>query len=163
MHTIYAPWRKEYFGSQESSCVFCAISSAPDSDTQNRVFYRDDFCFCVMNRFPYTPGHFMLIPHAHCDSPELLDSKTWAHIQNLSQKAFGILYEYGASGINMGMNVKKAGGAGIPEHIHIHFVPRYVGDTNFMTSVANARTYGVDFDEVFETISRLANKHLKER
>ena len=105
MHTIYAPWRKEYFGSQESSCVFCAISSAPDSDTQNRVFYRDDFCFGVMNRFPYTPGHFMLIPHAHCDSPELLDSKTWAHIQNLSQKAFGILYEYGASGINMGMNI----------------------------------------------------------
>lgn len=160
MQRIYAPWRKEYFGSKDTSCVFCAISADPQSDKKNRVFYRDEVCFGIMNLYPYTPGHFMLIPHTHCDSPELLDSKAWIHIQTLSQKAFGILYEYGASGVNMGMNIKKAGGAGIPEHIHIHFVPRYIGDTNFMTSVANARTYGVDFDEIFEKIATLAKKHL---
>ncbi|MCI6217919.1 MAG: HIT domain-containing protein [Helicobacter sp.] len=159
MDRIYSPWRSGYFDSKMCGCVFCEISQNAQDDEKNRVIYRDGVCFGVMNLYPYTPGHFMLIPHKHCDCPSLLDTREWQHIHMLSQKAFDVLYEYGASGINMGMNIKQAGGAGLPEHIHLHFVPRYLGDTNFLTSIADARTYGIDFDSVFLKIKTLCAKH----
>ncbi|PAF47676.1 HIT family hydrolase [Helicobacter sp. 12S02232-10] len=162
MDRIYSPWRSEYFGSKKSSCVFCEISLSKELDEENRVIYRDEICFAVMNRYPYTPGHFMIIPHFHTDSPELLPQEHWLHIHKLSQKAISLLYEYGASGINLGMNIKQAGGAGIPEHIHLHILPRYAGDTNFFTTIAESRTYGVDFEQVYEKIKKLAQKYLKE-
>lgn len=168
MDRVYSPWRSDYFGSKDDGkCIFCEISNVENlstsqlesKDKKNRVFYRDEFVFGVMNAYPYTPGHFMLIPHRHCDSPELLDSSIWLHLHKLSHKAFALLSEYGASGVNMGLNIKKAGGAGIPEHLHLHFVPRYIGDTNFFTSIAECRTYGMDFDKVFDKIKALSQKH----
>lgn len=162
MDRIYSPWRSQYFGSKGNDCVFCDISKHPECDEENRVFYRDSVCFGVMNRYPYTPGHFMIIPHFHTDTPDILPQTDWLHIHKLSQKAVSLLYEYGANGINIGMNIKKAGGAGIPEHIHLHILPRYTGDTNFFTTIAEGRTYGVDFDLVFEKIKKLAQKHFKE-
>ncbi|PAF43874.1 HIT domain-containing protein [Helicobacter sp. 11S03491-1] len=161
MDTIYSPWRSQYFGTKNKNCTFCDISQHPERDEENRVFYRDEICFGVMNRYPYIPGHFMIIPHFHTDSPELLPQEEWLHIHKLSQKSIPLLYEYGASGINIGMNIKQAGGAGIPEHIHLHILPRYIGDTNFFTTVAQARTYGVDFDCVYRKIKELAKKHFK--
>lgn len=163
MQRIYCPWREAYFGSKGDECVFCEISKSPNDDEKHRVFYRDEMCFAVMNLFPYTPGHFMIIPHTHCDSPESLDPKIWQHIHSLSQKAFTILYEYGASGVNMGMNIKRAGGAGIPEHLHLHFVPRFIGDTNFITTIGDTRTYGNDFDCVYRKIKAIAKEVFKDR
>lgn len=161
MDNIYAPWRDAYFGSHsESECVFCEIANNESNDLQNRVFYRDSHIFGVMNRYPYTPGHFMLLPLMHCDSPESMPLELWLHLQTKAHKACEILYEYGAQGINMGLNIKRAGGAGIPAHLHMHFVPRFIGDTNFMTSIANARTYGKDFDSVYESIKDLSKKYL---
>ncbi|PAF46644.1 HIT family hydrolase [Helicobacter sp. 12S02634-8] len=162
MDRIYSPWRSEYFGSKKKTCVFCDISASPESDETNRVIYRDDICFGVMNLYPYTPGHFMLIPHQHTDSPEHLPQEHWLHIHKLSQKSIPLLYAYGASGVNLGMNIKQAGGAGIPEHIHLHILPRYIGDTNFFTTIAEGRTYGVDFDATYQKIKTLAQKYLKE-
>lgn len=162
MDRIYSPWRSEYFGSKGDECIFCQISKDKESDISNRVFWRDEFCFGVMNRYPYTPGHFMLIPHFHTSDPVLLSQKDWIHIHKLAQKGIKLLYEYGAKGINMGMNIKKAGGAGIPEHIHLHLVPRYEGDTNFFTTIAEGRTYGVDFDMIYNKIKTLAQKYFKE-
>lgn len=159
MQRIYAPWRSEYFGSSDRECTFCSIANNSQDDDQNKVIYRDEYVYGVMNRYPYTPGHFMIIPLAHCDSPETLPLDVWLHLHTLSHKAMNLLYEYGAQGVNMGLNVKKAGGAGIPEHLHLHFVPRYLGDTNFMTSIANARTYGINFDEVYERFKKLAEKY----
>lgn len=162
MERIYSPWRSEYFNSKSDECVFCEISKAPNRDEENCVFYRDEICFGVMNRYPYIPGHFLLVPHLHIDSPEHLSQEHWLHIHKLSQKSIPLLYEYGASGINLGMNIKKAGGAGIPEHLHLHILPRYEGDTNFFTSIAESRAYGVNFDIIFEKIKVLAQKHFKE-
>ena len=79
----------------------------------------------------------------------------------LSQKAINMLEEYGASGINMGINIRQAAGAGIPKHLHLHFVPRFLGDTNFITAISNARVYGVNFDEIFDKITCLAKKYLE--
>ena len=159
MERIYAPWRSKYFGSCSEGCVFCAIANNPQDDECNRVIYRDDVAFGVMNLYPYTPGHFMLIPLTHRDSPEELPLETWLHLHKLSYKAMNVLYEYGAQGVNMGLNIKKAGGAGIPEHLHIHFVPRYIGDTNFITSIGDVRTYGMDIDSVYKKIKYLSLKH----
>ncbi|PAF44631.1 HIT domain-containing protein [Helicobacter sp. 11S02629-2] len=158
---LYSPVREEYFKEKVEGCVFCNISKTPEDDMKNRVFYRDEFCFGVMNKYPYSPGHFMLIPHSHVNSPSLLDPKTWLHINALSQKAIALLEEYGAGGINLGMNIQKAGGAGIPDHIHMHFVPRYIGDTNFITTIGSARIYGVNQDIIFNEILELAKKHFK--
>ncbi|MBX7490640.1 HIT family protein [Helicobacter turcicus] len=167
MDYLYAPWRSEYFNSKKDTCVFCAISKGVNlhtntkedfllSDTSNHVFYRDSKIFCVMNKFPYTPGHFLIIPHTHTHSPELLDLETWLRLQTFAQKGVALLKEFGASGINMGMNIERAGGAGIPEHLHLHLVPRYIGDTNFLTTIGDARAYGVNFDMIFKRIKALS-------
>ncbi|RDU73476.1 HIT domain-containing protein [Helicobacter aurati] len=124
------------------------------------VFYNDSLCYAVMNLYPYTPGHFMLIPHTHVDSPSLLSQETWLHLSKLSQKAIAMLEEYGADGINMGINIKQAAGAGIPKHLHVHFVPRFTGDTNFITAIGNTRVYGVEFARIFDRMVELAKKYL---
>ncbi|RDU67692.1 HIT family hydrolase [Helicobacter didelphidarum] len=158
---LYSPWRSKYF-TQESDekCVFCAIA-ASDRDRENHIFYRDSVCFGVMNLYPYMPGHFMIIPYKHVDSPTLLSQDEWLHISVLAQNAIILLEEYGARGVNMGINIKKAAGAGIPNHLHLHFVPRYEGDTNFITTIGNSRVYGVDFEEIFEKVQSLAKIHFK--
>lgn len=156
---IYAPWRAQYFGAHdEEGCVFCALAAHPSDDEANRVFYRDDKIFAVMNLYPYTPGHFMLLPLQHCDSPEQLPLEVWLHLHRFSHKAMSLLYAYGAQGVNMGANIKKAGGAGIPDHLHLHFVPRFLGDTNFITAIGEARTYGMDFDSVYRHIKDLSQQ-----
>ncbi|WP_295701836.1 HIT domain-containing protein [Helicobacter mastomyrinus] len=159
MDRIYAPWRSKYFTAGSEECVFCNIAKNPQDDEKNHIIYRDELVFGVMNLYPYTPGHFMLLPLIHCDSPEKLPLEVWLHLHRLSHQAMQILYAYGAQGVNMGLNIKKAGGAGIPEHLHIHFVPRYIGDTNFITSIAQTRTFGMEFDSVYVKIKTLAEKY----
>ena len=78
MEHLYAPWRSGYFKEkQKEGCIFCNISQTPHLDLQNRVFYRDESLFCVMNKFPYTPGHFLIVPHFHTHSPEFLEEYLW--------------------------------------------------------------------------------------
>ena len=160
MDVVYSPWRSSYFSQKSDGCIFCEISKEESMDVQNRVIYRDEVCYVVMNRFPYTPGHILIIPHKHIDSPELLGEDEWLHMHKLSQKSFNMLYDYGASGINMGLNIKMAGGAGIPEHLHIHLLPRWIGDTNFFTSVCDSRSFGCEFDDIYKRMLELSKKHL---
>lgn len=161
MDVLYAPWREKYFLESERDCVFCDIAKNPSLDIENKVVYRNSDLFIVMNKFPYTPGHILIVPNAHTDSPEKLPKDIWLNIFSIAQDSMEILYDYGAKGINMGMNIKATGGAGIPEHLHLHLLPRWSGDTNFLTSIANTRSYGVNFDEVYTKIANLAKKHLK--
>ncbi len=160
---LYAPWRDKYITSKKiEGCVFCYISSHKEEDKELHVLYRDKYCFMVMNRYPYTPGHFMIIPHLHTDKLEELPSETWLHMSNLAQKGVKLLKDgFGAHGVNIGMNLGKAGGAGIAEHIHMHLVPRWQGDTNFMTSVADTRVYSTDFEKIYEKIKSLIPDYIK--
>lgn len=160
MDIVYAPWRKEYFGSKDRGCVFCDIINHSELDKQNRVVYRNESLFIVMNRYPYTPGHLLIIPNAHISSPINLDSKVWCAMFEMAQRFTNVLYNFGADGINMGMNINSSGGAGIPEHLHLHLLPRWTGDTNFFTSVCESRTYGIDFDEVYEKICEISKQYL---
>jgi len=151
---LYAPWRTEYVsGEKGEGCVFCDISTHADDDETLHVLYRDERCFIVMNRYPYTPGHFMIIPHHHTDALEALDPQTWLHMCALAQKGVHLLKEsFGAHGVNIGMNLGKAGGAGIAEHIHLHLVPRWERDTNFITSIGETRVYSTDFERIYQRL-----------
>jgi len=158
---LYAPWRDEYVTNQKiEGCVFCHISKS-DDEADLHVLYKDEYCFIVMNKYPYTPGHFMIIPHCHTDALEDLDPKVWLHMTALAQKGVKLLKEgFGAQGVNIGMNLGKAGGAGIAEHIHLHLVPRWERDTNFISSIAQTRVYSTDFESVYKKIIGLIPKYL---
>lgn len=160
MQHIYAPWRSKYFEQDETGCPFCAIALNMQDDEENFVFYRDEICYGVMNRYPYTPGHFLLIPYQHVDSPSALCAETFAHLSMLAHKSIMLLEEFGAQGVNTGMNIRAVAGAGIPEHLHWHFVPRFTSDTNFFTTISECRTYGVDFKAIYQRIKLLATTHL---
>ena len=161
---LYAPWRDEYIsGEKIEGCVFCHISKNELHDSNFHVLYRDEHCFMVMNKFPYTPGHFMIIPHFHTDKLEELPSVTWLHIASLAQKGVKLLKEgFGASGVNIGMNLGKSGGAGIAEHIHLHLVPRFENDSNFITTIAETRVYSTDFEKIYTKIRGLIPKYIDE-
>ena len=160
---LYAPWRSEYItGKKIEGCVFCHISSHTEEDENLHVLYRDEHCFVVMNRYPYTPGHFMIIPHHHTDALEDLDSEVWLHMSGLAQKGVQLLKEsFNAQGVNIGMNLGSAAGAGIADHIHMHLVPRWNGDTNFITTIGNTRVFGSDFEKIYRQILEEIPKYFK--
>lgn len=155
---LYAPWRSEYVsGEKIDGCVFCHISSHSHDDEKLHVLYRDDKCFVVMNKYPYTPGHFMIIPHHHTDALEELEDETWLYMSKLAQRGVKMLKEgFGVHGVNLGMNLGSAGGAGIAEHIHLHLVPRWYGDTNFITSIGETRVYSSDFEKIYKKLKELS-------
>ena len=159
---LYAPWRDEYVTEQKrEGCVFCHISEEQESDRKNHVLYRDEYCFIVMNKYPYTPAHFMIIPHTHTDKLEDLESEVWLHMSALAQKGVRLLKEgFHAQGVNIGMNLGKAGGAGIAEHIHLHLVPRWERDTNFITAIGESRVYSSDFEKIYERLKELIPKYI---
>jgi len=152
---LYAPWRDEYVTNRKiEGCVFCHISTHEEEDLG--ILYKDEYCFMVMNKYPYTPGHFMIIPHTHTDKLEELDPEVWLHMSALAQRGVKLLKEgLNAQGVNIGMNLGKAGGAGIAEHIHMHLVPRWERDTNFITSIAQTRVYSTDFNKIYKKIKSL--------
>jgi len=161
MDYMYAPWRDAYFTEKPEGCVFCNISEHPERDVEHHVLYRDDICFIVMNRYPYTPGHFMVIPHMHTDAIETLDANVWLHISLIVQRCVTMLKEgIGAQGVNLGMNLGKSGGAGIAEHVHYHVIPRWLGDTNFITTIADTRAYGTDFEKIYQHLKGLVSEYL---
>ena len=160
-NVLYAPWRTDYVsGEKVEGCVFCHISTHAHEDENLHVLYRDEHCFIVMNRYPYTPGHFMIIPHHHTDSLEALDPAVWVHMSALAQRGVRLLKEsFCAHGVNIGMNLGRAGGAGIAEHIHLHLVPRWERDTNFITSIGETRVYSTDFEKIFLRLKGVAKNY----
>lgn len=155
----FSPWRKEYFKSKPTECVFCDIAKNPKNDDENFVLFRFKYCFCVMNRFPYTLGEFMIIPYEHIDNIENLDNETWIEMSKIAKIGVKLLKNaIKAQGVNIGMNLGDAAGAGISEHVHYHLVPRWVKDTNFITTVANTRVHGVPFADEYNILKDAFNK-----
>jgi len=161
MNYMYAPWRDAYFSDKPEGCVFCNISEHPELDVEHHVLYRDEHCFIVMNRYPYSPGHFMVIPHHHTDAIEELEAEVWLQLSSIVQRCIKMLkVGIGAQGVNLGMNLGKSGGAGIAEHIHYHVIPRWMGDTNFITTIADTRVYGTDFEKIYQHLKRLIPEYI---
>lgn len=153
MQYLCAPWRSRYFGIKSQGCPFCNIIQSPKFDGKNGVLFRASNCFGVMNLFPYSPGAFMVIPYVHIDNIEDLDDEIWLEMNRYVKIGVRILKQYiGAQGVNIGMNLGKAAGAGIAQHIHYHLVPRYIGDTNFITTISDTRVNGVPFYDIYTKI-----------
>lgn len=160
MQHLYAPWRKAYFDSRPDGCVFCHVSKNEKDDEQNMLLFRDSLCFAVMNLYPYTPGHFMIIPYEHVGAIEELDGKTWQQMSKHVRSGVKMLKEHwGAKGVNIGMNLGDLAGAGIAEHVHYHLVPRKFKDTNFISTIGDSRVHGLDFKEVYESLKSAVPKY----
>lgn len=151
MDHLWAPWRATYIREKDrpSGCIFCK-AAASDADEENLVVYRGRLSFVILNRYPYTSGHLMVAPLAHISRLQQADEATADEIMRLSRLAEGVLEEiYKPEGLNLGMNLGEAAGAGIEQHIHMHLLPRWWGDANFMTSVADTRILPEALEETY--------------
>ena len=141
MDYLWTPWRYAYVSTTEKAagCVFCDAVKEND-DAKSRIVLRGVNCFVILNTFPYTPGHVMVVPYAHLDDLQKLPTATANEMMALSQRMETVLRElYHPDGINLGMNIGKAAGAGIAGHIHMHVLPRWVADANFVSVVGETR------------------------
>jgi len=142
----------------KQQCVFCLSVETVDG-FDNLVIYRGSHAFIILNRFPYTTGHLMIVPFLHKPSLEDLDIETRNEITELATKSI-IMFreEYCPEGFNVGMNIGEVSGAGIAEHLHIHVVPRWGGDTNFMSTLSGTRVLPESLDETYERIKQAWKK-----
>lgn len=141
MDYLWTPWRYAYVSNTEKAtgCVFCEAAKEKD-DEKSKIVYRGEYCFVILNAYPYTPGHVMIVPYEHLDELRKLPATAATEMMALSQRMETVLRElYGPDGINLGMNIGKAAGAGIAGHIHMHELPRWVADANFVSVVGETR------------------------
>ncbi len=125
--------------SKVEGCVFCRAIECPDCE-ESLIVYRGERAFVILNRYPYTSGHLMVVPYSHKPSLEQLEQETRAELMDLAAKAVSVLKKvYEPQGFNLGMNIGSAAGAGISDHVHLHVVPRWGGDTNFMSTTGDTR------------------------
>lgn len=137
---LWAPWRLEYIRApKDEECIFCrAIES--DDDEKYSVVHRAEYCFVILNTFPYNNGHVMVAPYAHEPTIEPLDDPTLLELMQLTKRSMDALRKvYGPDGFNVGINQGNTAGAGIEDHVHQHVVPRWSGDTNFMPVIGDTR------------------------
>jgi ATP adenylyltransferase len=144
LQRLWSPWRSKYIASgvdsQAEGCVFCSIAASPDQDASNFVLHRGQHAFVLLNLYPYITGHLMVVPYLHTSEFDSVPKEITDEMMDLAKRAQTALREvYSPSGFNLGMNLGSAAGAGIADHIHIHILPRWSGDTNFMTTVGESR------------------------
>jgi ATP adenylyltransferase len=154
MDYLWTPWRYHYIagGMKDDRCVFCVAAEARD-DPQNLIVFRGRKNFVILNRYPYTSGHVMVVPYAHQATLTTSDPETLTEMTALAKRLEGALESlYHPDGYNLGMNIGRAAGAGIAGHIHLHVLPRWIGDTNFMTTTGETR---VQPEELTTTYQRL--------
>jgi len=136
----------------EEGCVFCNHPSQPDGP-ENLIVARGQLAYVILNLFPYTSGHLMIVPFAHQSSLELLDAATRAEMMELMNHAVEVLRAvYHPQGFNLGANIGELAGAGIADHVHLHVVPRWGGDTNFMTTLGKTRVIPESLDETYHRV-----------
>jgi ATP adenylyltransferase len=148
MERLWAPWRLEYIKSadEESGCLFCAAASG--DDTERLVVQRGRHCLVLLNKFPYSSGHFMVAPIRHVGEYGELGDDEVLELHRLASAGMGALAElYAPQGYNLGWNLGRIAGAGVVDHIHLHVVPRWAGDTNFMPVLADTKVLPEHLEE----------------
>ncbi len=140
--------------SKVEGCIFCLCEKAGrDNDESNYILYRGDKNFVIMNSYPYNPGHLMVVPCRHVASLEgLTDEERYEHIDIVSRSVQVLKQAYNPGGFNIGINIGKVAGAGIADHIHTHIVPRWQGDTNYVTVVSDIRVVPQALAETYSTL-----------
>ncbi len=151
--TLWAPWRMAYIGGPRSDgCLLCDLPRE-NKDRESLILHRGPRTYVVMNRYPYNNGHLMIVPYRHCADLGEISSEDSLELMHESQRATRILRRlFGAEGFNVGMNLGRAAGAGIAEHVHVHVVPRWVGDTNFMPVLADTKVMPDYLEATYEKL-----------
>jgi ATP adenylyltransferase len=156
MGRLYAPWRSAYLmGEPAQGCLFCNFAADPSHDRVNMVLERGRDWFIVINRYPYTTGHLMVVSMRHVEKvSDLADEAGAEMVQLLARGERALSRAYRPDGINVGANLGRSAGAGIVGHLHMHMVPRWHGDTNFMSSVGETRVVSEDLNDTWERLQR---------
>lgn len=160
MKHLWSPWRLEYLTSSNADgCVFCHAARG-DDDRGNLVLLRGQRAFLILNRYPYNNGHFMVVPYAHVSSLEDLDSQSLTEMMLLLNRGLAALrVTMTPDGFNIGVNLGQAAGAGIRDHVHIHAVPRWTGDTNFMPIVGDLRVIPQTWLQTYDQVKAALDNH----
>jgi len=156
MDYLWTPWRYAYVTSagKTSGCIFCDLPKQND-DAKTRIVYRGEHCFIILNTYPYTPGHVMIVPYEHLSELRKLSTHAAHEMMNECQRMESILRDlYHPDGVNLGMNIGAAAGAGVAGHIHMHALPRWVADANFMSVVGETRILPESLEITYERIRK---------
>ena len=154
MKQLWAPWRMQYIGGeQRPGCLFCRVIENPDDADAELVLWRPPGAIVMLNKFPYNPGHALVAPEKHTSTFEELDDAQSLDLMRAQKRTLHVIRAVmNPSGFNVGSNLGNAAGAGIPDHVHIHVVPRWSGDTNFMTAVAEVRVIPEDLQTTWKKL-----------
>lgn len=152
---LWAPWRAQYIknvDSKEDGCIFCTKPAATD-DRSNLILFRGSHNFVMLNRYPYNSGHLMIIPYLHTAEisalPQATVAELWALICTCKR---AIVKAFSPDAFNIGMNLGRTAGAGIDQHLHMHMVPRWNGDTNFMPVIAETKVISIGMEEAYDAL-----------
>lgn len=154
MAHLWTPWRSTYMKAKHEAnqCIFCAAAEGT-ADEESLLIHRGEHCFVILNRYPYTSGHLMIAPYRHVSRLLQVGSEVTEEMMGLARRAEQNLEEiYHPDGLNLGMNLGEAAGAGIEQHIHLHVLPRWKGDANFMTTVGGVRIMPEDLNETYRKL-----------
>ncbi len=161
MDILYAPWRDVYVTKSKEDkilvsddfCVFCHKIVDEKLATQEFILKKTKHAFVILNLYPYNGGHLLILPIKHIANLEDLSKEVRAELMELTNASIVILKNVlQAHGINVGMNLGRASGAGIPSHLHMHLVPRWVGDTSFITVIGNTKNVSVDLEKIYQNL-----------
>ena len=154
MNHIWSPWRMKYIENteKEEGCVFCNALVKEDSEA-NLIAFRGERAFVILNLYPYTSGHLMVVPFGHIATLEELDPATRAEMMELASRCTTVLRKiYQPQAFNVGANIGEAAGAGVPGHVHIHIVPRWGADTNFMSVLGETRVLPESIQDTYKRV-----------
>jgi len=154
MDHLWSPWRMKYISRSEkkAGCIFCNAADCTDSE-ENLIVRRTKLAFVILNRYPYNSGHVMVVPFAHQPSLVSLDKATQAEMMELINESLKTIESlYKPQGFNVGANIGSIAGAGVADHVHFHIVPRLAGDTNFMTTVGEARVLPEELSQTYQRL-----------
>lgn len=152
---IYTPWRYEYVSTVDDrqGCIFCDKPAVGD-DRKSLIVLRAEKCFAMLNLYPYSSGHLMVAPFEHTGTIENLDLETLSEMMQVTQRCMkAIRAAFGNEGFNIGVNIARIAGAGITEHVHMHVVPRWAGDANFMPVIGATRVMPLSLEQVWERLT----------
>ena len=154
MERLWAPWRMRYIenADNDDGCIFCT-KPAENEDAENLIVLRGEYAFIIMNAFPYSNGHLMVSPFQHTSSLDELSDAEMLDLMNLTRRSVNLLKAaFKPDGFNIGINMGRIAGAGIADHVHIHIVPRWGGDTNFMTVLGDVRVIPESLEVVYQRL-----------
>ena len=159
MDVLWSPWRYNYITGESGpsnpdvGCVFCNILNDPASDEEKFILHRAGFNFVILNIYPYGTGHLMIVPYEHIADLDKADKQTTDEMMDLTKRCQTALANaYSPQGFNMGLNLGKAAGAGVASHFHMHVLPRWIGDVNFITSVGETRTMPESLETTYDKL-----------